>query len=85
MAVSRLYLDNFPHIQASWFSEGKQTGQVALHFGADDWGGTIFEENVHKAADYVNKVTVDEIVTLIHEAGFTPAQRTTEYEILTRY
>ena len=60
-AVSRLYLDNFPHIQASWFSEGKQTGQVALHFGADDWGGTLFEENVHKAADYVNKVTVDEI------------------------
>ena len=56
LAVSRLYLDNFPHIQASWFSEGKQTGQVALHFGADDWGGTIFEENVHKAADYVNKV-----------------------------
>ena len=85
LAVSRLYLDNFPHIQASWFSEGKQTGQVALHFGADDWGGTLFEENVHKAADYVNKVTVDEIVTLIREAGFTPAQRTTEYEILTRY
>ena len=85
LAVSRLYLDNFPHIQASWFSEGKQTGQVALHFGADDWGGTIFEENVHKAADYVNKVTVDEIVTLIREAGFTPAQRTTEYEILHHY
>ena len=85
LAVSRLYLDNFPHIQASWFSEGKQTGQVALHFGADDWGGTIFEENVHKAADYVNKVTVEEIVTLIREAGFTPAQRTTEYEILARY
>jgi cyclic dehypoxanthinyl futalosine synthase len=85
LAVSRLYLDNFEHIQASWFSEGKQAGQVALHFGADDWGGTLFEENVHKAADYVNTVTVEEIVTLIREAGFTPAQRTTEYEILTRY
>ena len=85
LAVSRLYLDNFPHVQASWFSEGKQAGQVALHFGADDWGGTLFEENVHKAADYVNTITVDEIVTLIREAGFTPAQRTTEYEILQRY
>ena len=82
LAVSRLYLDNFPHIQASWFSEGKRTGQIALHFGADDWGGTLFEENVHRAADYVNTITVDEIVTLIREAGFTPVQRTTSYEIL---
>jgi len=85
LAVSRLYLDNFPHVQASWFSEGKQPGQIALHFGADDWGGTLFEENVHKAADYVNTISVDEIVTLIREAGFTPAQRTTTYEILRTY
>jgi cyclic dehypoxanthinyl futalosine synthase len=85
LAVSRLYLDNFDHIQASWFSEGKRAGQIALHFGADDWGGTLFEENVHKAADYVNTVTVDEMITLIRDAGFTPAQRTTEYEILRRY
>lgn len=82
LAASRLYLDNFPHVQASWFSEGKRAGQVALHFGADDWGGTLFEENVHKAADYVNTISVDEIVTLIREAGFLPAQRTTEYAIL---
>jgi aminodeoxyfutalosine synthase len=85
LAVARLYLDNFPHVQASWFSEGKQAGQVALHFGADDWGGTLFEENVHKAADYVNTISVEEIAALIREAGFTPAQRTTEYEILQRY
>jgi cyclic dehypoxanthinyl futalosine synthase len=82
LAVSRLYLDNFPHVQASWFSEGKRAGQMALHWGADDFGGTLFEENVHAAADYVNKTTVDEIVTLIRDAGFTPAQRTTTYEIL---
>ena len=85
LAVSRLYLDNFPHIQASWFSEGKRTGQVALHWGADDFGGTLFEENVHAAADYVNTSTVDEVLSLIREAGFTPAQRTTEYEILRAY
>ena len=85
LAVARLYLDNVPHVQASWFSEGKQAGQIALHFGADDWGGTLFEENVHRAADYVNRITVEEIVTLIRESGFTPAQRTTEYEILRTY
>ena len=82
IALSRLYLDNVPHIQASWFSEGKKTGQIALHFGADDFGGTLFEENVHAATTFINKTTVDEVVTLIQESGFTPAQRTTRYEIL---
>ncbi len=82
LAAARLYLDNFAHIQASWFSEGKATGQVALHFGADDWGGTLFEENVHRAADYVNTISVEEITALIREAGFTPLQRTTTYELL---
>ena len=82
LAFSRVYLDNFPHIQASWFSEGKKTGQIALHFGADDFGGTLFEENVHAATSFVNTTTVEEIVTLIRESGFRPAQRTTLYEIL---
>ena len=85
LAASRLYLDNFPHVQASWFSEGKRAGQIALQFGADDWGGTLFEENVHRAADYVNTIEVEEMVTLIREAGFTPAQRDTEYHILRSY
>jgi cyclic dehypoxanthinyl futalosine synthase len=82
IAFSRIYLDNIGHIQASWFSEGKKTGQVALHFGADDFGGTIFEENVHRATDHVNKTTIGEIETLIREAGFQPAQRDTLYRIL---
>ena len=85
LAAARLYLDNFDHVQASWFSEGKRAGQVALSWGADDFGGTLFEENVHAAADYVNKTTVDEIITLIRDAGYTPAQRTTEYRILREY
>jgi cyclic dehypoxanthinyl futalosine synthase len=85
LGASRLYLDNFPHVQASWFSEGKRTGQVALSWGADDFGGTLFEENVHAAADYVNRTTVEEVVTLIRDAGYTPAQRTTEYDILQTY
>ena len=82
LAASRLYLDNFDHIQATWFSEGKKTGQISLHFGADDFGGTLFEENVHLATGHLNKTTIAEIETLIREAGFTPAQRSTEYGIL---
>jgi dehypoxanthine futalosine cyclase len=85
IALSRLYLDNVPHIQASWFSEGKKAGQVALHFGADDFGGTLFEENVHAATGFVNQTTTDEVVTLIREAGFTPVQRTTLYDVLRQY
>jgi cyclic dehypoxanthinyl futalosine synthase len=85
IAFSRVYLDNFDHIQASWFSEGKKTGQIALHFGADDFGGTLFEENVHAAANFVNKTNVGEVLQLIHDAGFVPAQRTTLYDILRVY
>jgi cyclic dehypoxanthinyl futalosine synthase len=82
LAVSRMFLDNFDHIQASWFSEGKKTGQIALHFGADDFGGTLFEENVHAAANFVNKSNTEEVVNLIRESGFVPAQRDTLYNTL---
>ena len=85
LALARLYLDNFPHIQASWFSEGKKAGQVALHFGADDFGGTLYEENVHKATTFVNQTTPDEVALMIREAGFRPAQRTTLYDVLKRW
>ena len=85
IAFSRIYLDNFQHIQASWFSEGKKTGQIALHFGGDDFGGTLLEENVHAAANFVNKTNTDEVIYLIRESGFVPAQRTTLYEILRTY
>ncbi len=85
LALSRLYLDNFTHIQASWFSEGKKTGQMALHFGGDDFGGTIFEEEVHAKANYVNKTTLEGITSMIRDAGFTPVQRDTKYATLKRY
>jgi dehypoxanthine futalosine cyclase len=79
IAFSRIYLDNFDHIQASWFSEGKKAGQIALHFGADDFGGTLLEENVHAAANFVNKTNTEECIELIHGAGFSAAQRDTLY------
>jgi len=82
LAVSRLYLDNIPHIQASWFSEGKKTGQIALHFGADDFGGTLIEERVLAAADHHNRTSTEEVMAIIRESGFVPAQRTTLYEVL---
>ncbi|HLX13046.1 MAG TPA: cyclic dehypoxanthinyl futalosine synthase [Bacteroidota bacterium] len=82
IAFSRIYLDNFNHVQASWFSEGKKTGQIALHFGADDFGGTLFEENVHAAANFVNKTNTDEVISLIQESGFDAAQRDTLYKVL---
>ncbi len=85
LAFARIYLDNFPHVQASWFSEGKKTGQTALHFGADDFGGTLFEENVHRATDHINTTTLDETKMLIREAGFQPVQRDTLYNIIKKF
>jgi len=84
LAVARIYLDNIPHIQASWFSEGKSMGQLALHFGADDFGGVLLEENVHRSADYVNTSNEEEVRALISEAGFKPVQRDTLYRHIAR-
>jgi len=82
LAASRLYLDNIPHIQGSWFSEGKKVGTLSLHFGVDDFGGTLIDENVHKATGHINTTTLDLTLQMIREAGFIPAQRTTLYDII---
>jgi cyclic dehypoxanthinyl futalosine synthase len=79
LAFSRLFLDNFEHIQASWFSEGKDTGVKSLSYGADDFGGTLFEENVHAETGFINKTSAEGLRTMIREAGFTPVQRDTLY------
>lgn len=81
VAASRLYLHNFPHVQASWFREGKRVGEIALRFGADDFGGTPLEENAH-AADFVDNATPAETVLIIHDAGFSAVQRSTLHEPL---
>jgi len=86
LAVSRIYLDNIRHIQASWFSEGKKAGQVALHFGTDDFGGTLIEENVLAEAAHHVSTTTEETVELIRESGFTPVRRQTPlYDIVETY
>lgn len=85
LAFSRIYLDNFDHIQASWFSEGKETGVQALHYGADDFGGILFEENVHRATGFINKTDHQSVLDMIRQAGFEPAQRDPLYRILRTY
>ena len=82
LAVSRLYLDNFAHIQASWVTQGLKLGQVALRFGADDLGSTMIEENVVAATGLRVKANSADLIHAIRGAGFTPAQRRTDYSLL---
>jgi len=82
VALARLVLDNIPHIQAGWVTEGPDMAQLALSFGADDFGGVLMEEHVVRAAGASYAITAGQVISLIHEAGFDAAQRTTQYEIL---
>ena len=68
-AVSRLYLDNVDHIQSSWVTQGLKIGQVALHFGADDMGSIMIEENVVSAAGTTYCASVEDFCRLIRAAG----------------
>jgi cyclic dehypoxanthinyl futalosine synthase len=85
LAVSRLYLDNVPNVQASWVTQGLRMGQVSLAFGANDLGSTMIEENVVRAAGVSHTITVEEMVRLIRAAGFAPVQRDTLYGEVKRY
>jgi len=82
LAVSRLYLDNIPHIQASWVTQGLKVGQIGLHFGADDLGSTMIEENVVASTGVRTRTNRAGLVHVIKEAGFTPAQRRTDYSLV---
>ncbi|MBF0564436.1 MAG: dehypoxanthine futalosine cyclase [Nitrospirae bacterium] len=82
LAFSRLYLDNVANLQASWVTQGIKMAQVALRFGANDFGSTMLEENVVKAAGVSYKISTDDIINGIKAAGFRAAQRDTYYNIL---
>jgi cyclic dehypoxanthinyl futalosine synthase len=86
LAICRLFLDNFDHLQASWPTMGPEVAQAALRFGADDYGSTMLEENVVSAAG-TSRTRMDpaEIRRQIREAGFVPAQRDTRYRILREF
>src|SRR3954462_3087438 len=86
MAISRLMLDNFPHIKAYWVMLGIKTAQVALSFGADDIDGTVVHEAIYPAAaaETPQEVSVAEIRRLIAEAGRVPVERDTLYHRVER-
>jgi len=85
LALSRLYLDNFAHIQGSWVTQGDRVGQISLLFGADDLGSIMIEENVVRSAGLEYKMKKEEMIELIRGAGRIPALRDTEYRILEVY
>ncbi len=82
LAISRIMLDNFRNIQASWVTQGAKVAQIALEFGANDFGSTMIEENVVASAGVTFRLTKEEIINLIKDAGYTPAQRDTRYNII---
>ena len=85
IAVARLVLDNFDHVQSSWFSESPGAGQLGLLAGADDFGGVLIEENVLRQAGHRPRMTVTTIKQLIRQTGFVPAQRDSHYRIRERF
>ncbi|MYL82615.1 dehypoxanthine futalosine cyclase [Desulfovibrio aerotolerans] len=79
LALSRLFLDNIPNIQASWVTQGPMVGQMALYFGANDFGSTMIEENVVAAAGVHFRLEEDELRRLVVKAGFEPLRRNMDY------
>lgn len=82
IAVARLLLDNIPHHQASWVTQGPKIAQIGLNFGLDDFGSTMMEENVVSAAGTDFVMPISEIERLIREAGYEPRRRNTLYQLL---
>ncbi len=82
IATSRLFFDNINHLQGSWLTTGKDIGQLTLHYGADDLGSVMLEENVVSSAGARHRSNRTELIELIRGAGRVPAQRDTLYRHL---
>jgi len=82
LAISRLFLDNIPNIQASWVTMGPKVGQLSLLFGANDMGSTMMEENVVSAAGTTYRMTEADIRRVIADAGWEPKKRNFYYQII---
>lgn len=87
ISVARLFLNNFRNIQTSWVKLGPKFAQVSLNYGANDFSGTLMEENISRSAggEFGQYLSSEEIIEIIKLAGKHPAQRTTTYEILKYY
>jgi cyclic dehypoxanthinyl futalosine synthase len=80
-ALARIYLDNFENLQSSWVTQGPRIGQVALRYGANDFGSVMMEENVVSQAGASFRITREEIERLLADAGFEPRTRNNWYEL----
>jgi cyclic dehypoxanthinyl futalosine synthase len=80
-AMSRIYLDNIENLQSSWVTQGPRIGQIALRYGANDFGSVMMEENVVSQAGTSFRITREEIERLITEAGFEARTRNNWYEL----
>src|SRR5450432_4763712 len=80
ISMSRIMLPNVKNIQASWLTVGKETAQICLHAGANDFGSIMLEENVVSAAGAPHRFTSKTIQAAIQEAGFKPQLRNQQYE-----
>ncbi len=81
-AIARIVLDNVPNIQASWVTMGPKIGQVALRFGANDFGSLMMEENVVSAAGTTWRMTLPEMQRLIADGGYVPRRRRQDYSVI---
>lgn len=81
-ALSRIFLDNFDNVQSSWVTQGPRIGQVALMYGANDFGSVMMEENVVSSAGTSFKLNAAEIERLIQDAGYEPHRRNNWYELV---
>jgi cyclic dehypoxanthinyl futalosine synthase len=80
-ALSRIFLDNFPNVQSSWVTQGPRIGEIALKYGANDFGSVMMEENVVSQAGATFSLNKEEIEASIRDAGYEPKQRNTWYQL----
>ncbi len=81
-ALARIYLDNITNVQSSWVTQGPKIGQIALRYGANDFGSVMMEENVVSKAGTSFRLEALEIETLIREAGYSPRRRNNWYQLV---
>ena len=81
-ALSRIFLDNIPNVQSSWVTQGPRIGQIALRYGANDFGSVMMEENVVSSAGTSFRLNKEQIERLVRGAGYEPHQRDNWYRLL---
>ncbi|MGH7594440.1 MAG: dehypoxanthine futalosine cyclase, partial [Gemmatimonadales bacterium] len=82
LAMARIICSNVPNLQSSWVTMGLKVGQVALRFGANDFGSLMMEENVVSAAGTTHRATIAEMERAIRDAGYAPRRRRQDYSLI---